>query len=269
MRHPIRFIFGSLAFWPVVPAHAAEVVQRAHYAGYARGFNLFDLDVAVAFQQDTYRFQLSFRTAGVVGALFHAEGTTTVDGRFNGVRTVPRELLSTGRFRGVPHTTQIDWQGGIPKVVQMIPPADLDREIVPLNEQAQTVDTLSAIAGLLRQVSTKGSCEGYTRTFDGVRLSEFSARTIGQEVLEPTGRSSFQGPALRCDVTGRMLAGFKPDDDREEIAKPKRGSAWFAQLQPGAPFIPVRMIFYTLDGSVGATLYLKDEPTSPSGKDPG
>ena len=260
MRRLILFTLGSLALWSSPPARGADMVQRAHYAGYAKGFNLFDLDVAVGFEQEAYRFQLSFRTSGLVGALFHAEGTTTVDGRFNGMRPVPRELLSQGRFRGEPHMTQIDWQSGMPKLVQMVPPAEPDREAVPPNEQAQTVDTLSAIAGLLHQVSTKGNCESYTRTFDGTRLSEFSARTVGQEVLEPTGRSSFQGPALRCDVTGRMLAGFMPDDDREEIAKPKRGSAWFAQLQPGAPFVPVRIVFYTLDGSVGATLYLKDGP---------
>ena len=258
MRCLILFVCATLAAWSASPVRADDAVQTVHYAGYAKGLNAFDLEVAVSLSESAYRMQLSFRMAGVVGVLFHAEGTTTVDGRFNESRIVPRSLVSQGRFRGEPHLTQIDWQGGFPKVKQMIPPADPEREPVPLQDQAQTVDTLSAIAGLLHQVSKTGRCESSARTFDGTRLSEFSARTIGPEVLEPTGRSSFEGRALRCDVTGRMLAGFKTDDDRAEVAKPKHGSVWFAQLQPGKPFIPVRIVFYTIEGSTAATVYVKD-----------
>ena len=258
MRGVILFACAVVATWSAGPARADDAVQTAHYAGYAKGFNAFDLDIALSFRESTYRFQLSFHMAGVLGALFHAEGTTTVDGRFNGSGAVPKALVSQGQYRGVPHLTQIDWEGGLPKVKQMIPPAEPEREPVPLQQQAQTVDTLSAIAGLVHQVSTTGRCDSSARTFDGTRLSEFTARTIGPEILEPTARSSFQGQALRCDVTGRMLAGFMPDDDRAEVARPKHGSVWFAQLQPGKPFIPVRIVFYTVSGSTAATLYLSD-----------
>ena len=55
-----------------------------------------------------------------------------------------------------------------------------------------------------------------------------------------------------------MLAGFMPDDDRADVARPKHGSVWFAQLQPGKPFLPVRIVFYTVEGATAATVYLKD-----------
>ena len=107
------------------PASAKEVAQddavHAHYDGYVRGFDVFSLDIAVALHPASYRLQLDFHLTGVVGTLYHGEGTTVVDGRFDGVRAVPREMLSTGRFGGVAHLTQIDWQDGMPKVLQMVP----------------------------------------------------------------------------------------------------------------------------------------------------
>ena len=46
------------------------------------------------------------------------------------------------------------------------------------------------------------------RTFDGRRAVEIQARTVGEELLEPTDRSSFGGKALHCDFSGRMVSGF-------------------------------------------------------------
>jgi hypothetical protein len=81
--------------------------------------------------------------------------------------------------------------------------------------------------------------------FDGRRLSEIAATDAGQEMLEPTRRSSFSGPATRCDFEGRLLAGFMLDDDRARAARPQTGSAWMARLLPNAPPLPVRMTFQT------------------------
>ncbi len=236
-------------------ARAEDAAVQAAYAGYAKGLNLFDIDLAVTLRPADYRLRVAFRLVGVLGALVHADGATVVDGRFAGGGALPRELFSSGQFRGAPHVTQIDWRDGSPKVTQMLP-VETDRESVPDSEQAHTIDALSAIALVLHRVNETGTCEAAARTFDGVRLAEFAARTAGTETLAPTGRSSFQGQALRCDVTGRMTGGFMRDGDQTELRRPKQGSAWFARLQPGQPLIPVRIVFYTEEGSPSATLYL-------------
>ena len=71
------------------------------------------------------------------------------------------------------------------------------------------------------------------------------SRTAGMQVLEATSRSVFQGPALRCDFEGRLLAGFPRDEDRARAGRPRSGTAWFAQLSPGGPSLPVRITFET------------------------
>jgi hypothetical protein len=101
------------------------------------------------------------------------------------------------------------------------------------------------MAHLVRLIGQTGRCESRMRLFDGRRLSDVEARTVGIETLEPTSRSTFHGPALRCDFEGRLLAGFPSDEDRTRAAQPRGGSAWFAQLSPDGPPLPVRITFET------------------------
>lgn len=257
------------AVWAILPAAAtaqpAPGVQpapgtvRTSYAAYAKGLNILNLDAEYAITPRDYRVRLAHRTAGALSALFRGEQETRVEGRFVGERPAPTRFFSAGQFRGQPRVTQIDYPGGTPVVRQLQPPNEQEREPVPEAMQAGTVDTVSAVAQLVRQVNLTGRCEGRSTTFDGRRLSALAVRTAGQEVLESTSRSSYSGPALRCEIEGRLLAGFRTDAGREEAARPRRGSAWFARLQPDGPLVPVRFTFEApFAGS--ATAYLVASP---------
>jgi Protein of unknown function (DUF3108) len=218
---------------------------HATYSGYAHGFNVVDLQAELALAPQTYRLELSYQLVGVLGALIHGDAKTIVSGRFDGMRVEPADLFSAGHFRGDPRVTQLSWRNGTPLTLQLLPPDEGERDVVPVTEQAHTIDTLSAMTGLLHQVAEAGTCDGAARTYDGRRLSEIAAHTAGQETLEPTGRSMFHGVALRCDFQGRQIAGFRRDADQDELRRPQAGSAWFAQVVPGKPPIPVRITFDT------------------------
>ena len=224
---------------------------RLSYAAYADGLNVMDLQASMAISPESYRLQVSYHLSGVIGVFFNAESTTTVDGRFRDGTPEPRELFSAGRMRGQQRVTQIDWQNGNPIVSRLVPPIEAERDPVPTEDRVHTVDTLSAIASLLRQVASSGRCEGALNTFDGRRLSAIEAHTAGQDVLAPTGRSIFHGTALRCDFEGRQLAGFVHDADDSVLRRPQHGSAWFASLVPGGPPVPVRVTFE--NRTLGAT----------------
>ena len=225
------------------PAAAPPI--RAHYAAYSTGLNILRLDAEIAVGPRDYRLHLAYRTTGTLRALFQSDQDTTSEGAFVSGRPAPRRFFSYGHTRGRPRVTQIDYAGNQPQVRQLTPPNDDEREPVPAAEQAGTIDSLSAMAQLMRQVNATGRCEGRSRTYDGRRLAELAAQTVGEEVLEPTRRSSFAGPALRCEFEGRQLGGFMLEGDREAAQRPQRASAWFAAAVPGGPLIPVRMQFET------------------------
>ncbi len=223
------------------PARAVE----AHYEAYAAGVAVLDMRATWDVMEAQYRVRIAFRTLGAVNLLARSMTESVAEGRFAGARPVPTSFRSSGTLRGEPRATAIDYPGGQPVVRQLVPAPEAERERVPETQQADTVDSLSAMAELVRQVNRTGRCEGQVTTFDGRRLSTLSARTEGPQVLEPSSRSAFSGPTLRCAFVGRQLAGFMLDEDRAKLARPQEGTAWFGQVEPGGPMIPVRIAFRT------------------------
>jgi hypothetical protein len=249
----LRHALLALALLPF--AARAEPIQVS-YGAYAAGLNVVNMDAAFDVTPTRYRVHLVYNTVGTFGFVIRGHQDTTVEGQFVAGRAAPERFYSTGVMRGAPRLTAMDYVGGNPVLRQLAPPTEHEREPVPPELQRGTIDTLSAMAQLVRQVNETGRCDGRALMFDGRRLAELSARTVGQEFLPPTSLSNYSGNALHCDFDGRQLAGFMLDEDRERLQRPQHGSAWFAAITPGGKLIPVRISFRTRWFG-DATMYLK------------
>jgi hypothetical protein len=188
---------------------------------------------------------VAFHTTGLVGFFYQAHQVNSVNGSWTEHSLAPHEYVLDGVWRDQQRTTLIEYDAGQPLVRTLVPPNGPERQTVPPELQANTVDTLSALAGMIRTVALSGRCEGSVHTFDGRTATVLSAHTVGTETLQPTGRSMFSGPALRCDFDSRIVAGFLTDDSEEAHLRPLHGSAWLAPVMPGEMAIPVRMTIGT------------------------
>jgi len=224
-----RYLLPLLLILPCVARAAApDATINLRYQAYAHGFAILAMDVTLATGPHSYALTLSYRTTGLARFLFPGEQNDAV----------------AGVWRGHARQTEISYQNQRPTVVRLISPGTREREPVPPALQIGTEDTLSALAQLVRRVDTSTTCDTSARIYDGRRLSEINARTVGMETVAATQRSIFVGPALRCDFEGHMLAGFLLDDNRAEMQRPLHGSAWFAAIE-GSPPLPVRLQFET------------------------
>ncbi len=248
-----RWRLGSLALaalgrtWlACVPAVAqpAQPAPALHlsYALYSHGLHIMDVEADLTLTDNSYRISLHDRTTGLVGLLVRSDVTSIADGRFDGTQARPYGFSSSGRSRGVRRVVRIAYPGGDPQVLELAP-IDADRDPVAAPAAARSIDSLSAVVSLVRSVARTGRCDGETRLFDGLRLSTLQARTIGEQTLPVDERSPFAGPALRCDVVGRQIGGFLHDADEAQKRRPQQGSAWLAAPFPGAPPLPVRVVF--------------------------
>lgn len=234
---------------------AAAPSLRLDYAAYVLGLRVMRIEARMMLTPDGYQVELKGESTGVLSALGTSNWLSTAEGKWAGSSAAPARYASAGVWRGTARRTEIVYPGGQPSVRVLEPLVDEPRDAVPDALRRGTVDTLSAMAALLRRVDGGGRCESEARVFDGRRLSTLSAVTVGIEVLSETGRSPFRGSALRCDVEGRLLAGFPRDGDAARLRRPQRGSAWFAATGPGEAPLPVRVTFETRWFGT-ATLYL-------------
>ena len=259
LRLLICLLLGS-----VVPAAAQEhLAARMTYAVYAAGLNVMVIDVRAFLSPEDYRVELGYHTTGLFGLLKPTRIDSFAQGRWVGERPAPVRFATWGTVGGAVRRTTLDYPNGHPVVTTLDPPDDGEHEAVPAADR-HGLDTLSAMADLVRQVARSGSCDGQLRLFDGRRVMDVTSHTVGMEQLAPDYRDAFSGPALRCDFAGRMLAGFPVDMGATGRARVHHSHAWLAQVVPGEPALPVRITFETRFFGE-ATAYLTQAEAVPPG----
>jgi hypothetical protein len=238
---------AAFAQAPPMAALSGQALGAMHasYETYAAGIHVAEVETGFRFGPWSYQMTLGYHTTGLVGFLFRGNQFDQVDGAWHGRQAVPSVFVGRGQWRGVDRLADIDYRQGRPIIRALVPPNVSEREPVPESLQLNSIDTLSALAELINIVAETGHCETTVRTYDGRRAVEIEAHTVGEEMLEANSRSSFSGKTLRCDFSGRMLAGFKFGDNRERDSKPMHGSAWLAPVVAGGSPLPVRMAFET------------------------
>lgn len=229
---------GALALPPAALAQAPDTLHVA-YSTYAAGLQVAAVKADLMLGPYQYQIRVSYHTTGLLGFFSHGEQSNRVDGVWRAGSPQPREFSSTGVWGGEKHVTRIDYRHGDPLVQTLLPP-NTERQPVPPTLQDHTMDALSALALLIHQVATARKCEAAVHTFDGRRATELTAHSVDWEMLPRTDRSEFSGPALRCDFTSQVVAGFKTGADRKD-QPPLHGSLWFAAAVPGGPPLPVRI----------------------------
>jgi hypothetical protein len=256
MRRSAVIAFGL----SLLSTTAAGAQVQLAYDTYAAGIEVMQMSAFFGLGPLNYNIDLNYHTTGLVGVFYRGRQLNRVRGVWHDEQAWPLEFFGEGVWRGHERRTLIAYDNGLPKVRELEPPQDSEREPVPLELQRRTMDTLSALAQLMRHVQRDQTCETEVRTFDGRRVLDIAAHDAGSERLAPTGRSTFSGPAVRCDFTGRELAGFLIGDNDPEHRRPLHGSAWLASLVPSAPPLPVQIAFQTRWFGL-ATMYLTSVTT--------
>ena len=234
-----------LAISRAPPARAEEAGDvHAVYHAYAAGLHVANIEVGFGFGPWSYQVRLAYHTVGLASFFYDGHQLNTVTGSWTDDRSAPHEYSGDSVWRRQHRSTLIDYSHGRPRILRLVPPNETERQAVPLDLQANTMDTLSALAELMRHVAATRTCDGTVHTYDGRRATEAAAHTVGIETLPPTDRSMFSGQALRRDVQEHILAGFVLGDD-ETQRRPLRGSAWLAKVVPSTAPLPVRLTMET------------------------
>ena len=253
---------ACLALSPATRAQPPGLTLELTYAAYAEGFTAVHMVADLTLTSGGYQLSLDYRTVAAVGFLFPGHDAVTADGTWRGDAAVPATFESEGVWGGHHYDVLIGYPDGSPEVQRLLPAQATRREPVPASLRRGTIDTGSAIALHARQVMQGGSCRLAARVFDGRRLMALAVQPAGTERLPTTSRSFFHGEAIRCDITGTLLAGFLHSDSPAQRNRVQHGAVWFAHPVAGLPLLPVRITFPTRWFGT-ATMYLTNVTAGP------
>ncbi|WP_428375558.1 DUF3108 domain-containing protein [Lichenicoccus sp.] len=268
MTLPAALAPARAASVPAAPPGGAVPPIRLDYALYGHGFHVMDVTVDLLLTPDAYSLRLNDHTVGLLGFMLRANVTSTAQGRFVGDGVRPVRFTSIGYSRGAQRQTQLDYVDGNPSVTVLAPP-ETRRDPVPIAQARGSVDTLSAIADLMRRVERSGRCDGNALVFDGLRLTRARSQTTGQQTVPQDHGAAYGGTALRCDFVSQQVAGFLHNDDEAQLHRPQHGTAWINRVVAGAPPLPVRIMFEHPKLGLATMVLTRVEAGPPSPPSPG
>ncbi|WP_415182091.1 DUF3108 domain-containing protein [Phaeovulum sp.] len=192
--------------------------------------------VAMAQQVDNAVFDLTLRglTAGqlhvngkLVGNAYAAKGVLQSSGLLGMVRKVRYDASVSGRYAGGKYTpvsyaekadtskrqseSVMAYRAGVPQVTTYNPPRDPRPGDVDPATQGGTIDPLTALYAVVRDVPAAEACTLKVTLFDGRRRS--------QVVLSPAETA---GKGVTCAGEYRRLAGFSDKEMAEKVRFPFR-----------------------------------------------
>ncbi|WP_165585244.1 DUF3108 domain-containing protein [Roseococcus sp. SYP-B2431] len=214
---------------------AAAAPWQASYVFTVAGVTVMEarVDVDIGGAGAPYVIETRTRPRGLATLFFRGEQVSRSEGVWRGSTPTPRLHRSSGNWRGSARRIAIDYGAGTPRSVTLEPVQDMERTPIPPEALPGTLDALSAMLQLSRQVRETGRCDGRARVFDGRRLTQLDVST--EAVRQPTG-----GGLPSCVIESRMLAGVPLE--RPEDARPMRSIVHFGPpVQPDAPVLPLRM----------------------------
>lgn len=229
------------------------------YQVYFGGLNVMQLGVDVGVSLDAYDVTARVQTVGFAGFVAPWTSVATSEGSIDSGRIEPRQHRVRGEFRGKSRTTAIDFDdnGEVSTVALQPPPGKGPNDQVPEALRRGAIDPPSALFALTRLMSQDGRCEGRMRVFDGRRRYDVVLADRGREMLIANDYNAYHGAAMRCDFHFEPIVSeyvAQPDHKRRF----RSGRAWFAELIPGRPVVPVRL---EIDGDYAQTLvHLSEMP---------
>jgi len=221
---------------------AARTPVTLGFDAYGGGLFLVHGEMTLDLDAHAYSVALEARGGRLVDFLTRwsysarGEGTVGPDGIH------PRRFLGERHLRGRTDVVELRHQpsGAIAVTYR---PASEDLGKVPAELRRDALDPVATAVAVLAAARTEGGCAGTWPVYDGRRRYDLVAVARGPDAIRPGGYSIFAGPAQRCAVTMRPVAGFDPAWKgtilREGVER--TADVWFGPLGPDRSLVPVRI----------------------------
>lgn len=183
---------------------AQAQADNGEYKLYIGGIPAGQLTFSAQNNGKAYKVAGYVRSTGLIGSLVKVSYKAQVSGTVQNGKLNPQayaEQADTGRRK---QSSQLNYKSGVPQVLKLDPPRSKRDYDVDPSGQKGTLDPLSMIYTLLRDVDESAACTLNQKMFDGRRLSEIVLNT-------PTQKDE----TITCSGVYRRLGGFSAKDMQE------------------------------------------------------
>jgi hypothetical protein len=226
MRFAILLVSTVLA---ATTASAAPL--KLDYKIYAGGLEALTATITYGLEPSSYSLDIDGKTAGTIGAAFPWSTHLLSAGRIAAGEVKPEKHIVESTWKEQKRSTTLAYDGAggfLTKKVEPPPAEDNVDEVAP-ELTTNTVDLLSAVAGALKRIEDKGTCDGSQSVYDGRRRFEVKFADGGNATLEPSSYTAYAGVTRKCEIKVEPGPGFWRKNQKR----------WFTQKDGSLPPITV------------------------------
>lgn len=209
------------------PTSSVQLVWQV----YLGGFNLGNVGIKSSFNGNSYSAVSRLKTAGVVNSFYEAIIDANSVGTVGAGALTPKKYMSNTVNEKQSQKVDLTYTAsGIELEAQ--PAYNTSRFPVSEDQKRGTLDPLSGLVYSLSGVSLSAAkpCGDTVRVFDGRRRYDIELKPAGAENVKSDG--GYSGPAQKCTVVYKQLAGFKPNLNKGKSLPAI--NVWFAKMETSA-----------------------------------
>jgi hypothetical protein len=190
-------------------ALADRVEDKATFNVVIRGFNAATLGFSAVQEGNRYAVSGLLKSAGIAALLRKISYTATAKGAVSGDSYTPFSYVEQSDNGKKQSTSKMTYSRGVPSAVQYTPAREPREKDVNPATMGGTVDTLTALYAILRDVDAGQECKVSLKMYDGRYVSSIA-----------TSKPQAKGKNVICTGQYRRIAGFKPEEMAERTTFP-------------------------------------------------
>lgn len=183
-------------------AQAEPQAETAEYDLKIRGLKVGHLTLRSQSTPDSYALAGVIRNTGLTRVIRRFSYRGQAKGKIYDGRLTPAQYMETANTGKRASEAEIHYDAqGVPRVITYASPDEPGRDAPPPQTQGGTVDPLTAVYDLLRDVPLDRACQTDVMIFDGKRQSRITSAHAGTQDGLPV-----------CSGRYERLLGFTPDE---------------------------------------------------------
>lgn len=190
-------------------ALAERIEDKATFDVVIRGISAASLGFSAVHDGNRYAVSGLLKSAGLAAMLRKISYSATAKGAVSGTNYTPFSYVEKSDNGKKQSTSKMTYSRGVPSEVQYTPAREGREKDVDPSTQAGTVDTLTALYAILRDVEPGQECKVSLKMYDGRYVSAISL-----------SKPKAAGKTVACNGQYRRIAGFKPAEMAERKTFP-------------------------------------------------
>ena len=226
----IGAVLAGLALSGFLAGEASAQAQQARfsYAGFLQDAQVMtvQLDMAAA-DKASYQVNLGGDIMGMLASMYPFHMQLVSHGRVSGGTSLPSQYQSDIATADQRSTVTLTYGAG--GNIQMVnqPATQEGQEAFARGLVRGTMDPLSAVAMIARQLESGRGCAGRMQVFDGARRFDLTLSPVPDSTTPPRNLPvALKAPPRGCDAALTLISGF-PQSAVDQGMYPKSARFWF------------------------------------------